>query len=51
MKKWQVENSETSDISEILFRVFLFPYSQNRKLGFKNLKKEFSRFPSFRLGP
>ena len=25
MKKWQIENSETSEISEILFRVFLFP--------------------------
>ena len=25
MKKWQIENSETSEILEILFRVFLFP--------------------------
>ena len=25
MKKWQIENSETSEISEILFRVFLVP--------------------------
>ena len=25
MKKWQIENSETSEISEILFRIFLFP--------------------------
>ena len=25
MKKWQIENSETSEISEIFFRVFLFP--------------------------
>ena len=31
MKKWQIENSETpeiSEISEILFRVFLFPSFQ-----------------------
>ena len=44
MKKWQIENSEKSEISEIsekLFRVFL-PYSQNRKLGFKNLGKKIS---------
>ena len=53
MKKWQIENSETSEvskISEILFRVFLFPrfrYSQNRKLGFKNLGKKFPSFPRF----
>ena len=25
MKKWQIENSEKSEISEKLFRVFLFP--------------------------
>ena len=25
MKKWQIENSENSEISEKLFRVFLFP--------------------------
>ena len=31
MKKWQIENSETSEIleiSEILFQVFLFPSFQ-----------------------
>ena len=25
MKKWQIKNSERSEISEKLFRVFLFP--------------------------
>ena len=25
MKKWQIESSETLEISEILFQVFLFP--------------------------
>ena len=25
MERWQIENSETSEISEILFQVFLFP--------------------------
>ena len=25
MKKWHIENLETSEISEKLFRVFLFP--------------------------
>ena len=28
MKKWQIENLENSEISEILFRVFLFPSFQ-----------------------
>ena len=28
MKKWQIENSEKSEISEKLFRVFLFPSFQ-----------------------
>ena len=63
MKKWQIENSEFSEISEtseILFQVFFFPgfrflpYSQNQKLGFKNLGKifpRFPRFPSFSPGP
>ena len=35
MKKWQIENSEKSEISEKLFRVF-------EKLGFKNLGKKIS---------
>ena len=25
MERWQIENSETSEILEILFQVFLFP--------------------------
>ena len=28
MKKWQIENSVTSEISEILLRVLLFPSFQ-----------------------
>ena len=54
MKKWRIENSEKSEISGIsekLFRVFdfvLLPYSQNRKLGFKNLRKKFRDFRDFR---
>ena len=35
MKKWQIENSKTSEISEILeilFRVFLFPSFRFRPL-------------------
>ena len=42
MKKWHTYNSEKSEISEILeklFQVFDFPYSQHQKLGFKNLGK------------
>ena len=59
MKKCQIENLETSENIENLEKViasFLisefsnFPYSQNRKLGFKNLGKKFPRFPSFRAG-
>ena len=65
IKKWQLENLEMSEISEILeklLRVFFFSefsilrYSQNRKLRFKNLGKKFLRsprflrFPSFRPG-
>ena len=58
MKKWQIESSKTSEILEIsekLFRVFLFPsflvYSQIRKLGFKNLGKKFPRFPRYPRSP
>ena len=56
MKKWQIENSE---ISEILFRVFLFPNfrfcptakieNSDLKISEKNLLS-FPRFPSFRPG-
>ena len=28
MERWQIENSETSEILEILFQVFLFPCFQ-----------------------
>ena len=45
MKKWQIENSEKSEISEKLFRVFLFP--SFRKVGFKNLGKNFPDFWGF----
>ena len=38
MKKWQI------------VKFSILPYSQNRKLGFKNLGKKFLRFPSFRPG-
>ena len=65
MKKWQIENSEKSKISEISEKIFpsfltsefsILPYSQNRKLVFKNLGKKFEKFlrfpgfPSFRPG-
>ena len=56
MKKWQIENLETleiSEISEILFRVSLFPSFQfcptakSKKLGFKNLGNKFRDFRCF----
>ena len=59
MKKWQIENSETSEISEILFRVFLFPsfrFCPTAKIENSDLKisgencpsfLSFPRFPSF----
>ena len=28
----------------------ILPFSQNRKIGFKNLGKKFPSFPTFRLG-
>ena len=56
-KNWSVgierENLENlgNIISSFLISKFLiFPYSQNWKLGFKNLGKKFPRFPSFRPG-
>ena len=48
MKKWQIRNSE---ISEILFRVFSFlilAVGKNRKFGFKNLEKNFRDSQDFR---
>ena len=38
-----MKNSETSQVSEILFRVFS---SKKPKLGFEKLGKKFPRFPS-----
>ena len=44
--------SEISEIPEKLFRVFsefsILPYSENLKLGFKNLGKNFRDFQDFR---
>ena len=55
MKKWQIENSETSEISEILFRVFLFPSFrfcpiakiQNSDLKISEKISEFSEFSTW----
>ena len=56
MKKWQIKNSETSEIleiSEILFRVFLFPsfrfcpITKIENLDLKISEKEFSEFSSW----
>ena len=54
MKKWQIENSEKSEISEIsekLLRFFLFPsfrFCPTAKIeGFTNLGKTIPRFPRF----
>ena len=55
MKKWQIENSENSEISEILFRVFLFPSFQfclTAKIENSVLKiseKNFRDFRDFRV--
>ena len=52
MEKWQVENSEKLEISEIvekIFRLFVFILQSNRKLGFKNLGKKFQDFRVFRV--
>ena len=51
MKKWQIENSETSEISEILFRVFLFPsfrFCPTGKVEQWDLKTSGKIFPVFR---
>ena len=53
MKKWQIRNLGNlgSFISSFLISKFsILPYSQNQKLGFKNLGKKFPSFPSFRPG-
>ena len=55
MKKWQIENSETSEISEMLFRVFLFPsfrFCSTAKIensDLKFLEKNFRDFRGFRV--
>ena len=58
MKKWQIENSETSEvskISEILFRVFLFPrfrfcpIAKIENSDLKILEKNFQVFRDFRV--
>ena len=36
--------------SFLISKFSILPYSQNRKLGFKNLGKKFPSFPSFRPG-
>ena len=51
MKKWQIENSETSEISEILFQVFLFPSFQfcvRAKIENSDLKILEKNFRDFR---
>ena len=60
MKKWEIENSEKSEISEIsekLFRVFLFPsfrFCPTAKIENSDLKifeknfRDFEDFPVFR---
>ena len=55
MKKWQIENSEISEISEILFRVFLFPsfrFCPTAKIENSDLKiseKNFRDFQGFQV--
>ena len=54
MEKWEIDNSEKleiSEVSEILFRVFDFTLQPNRKLGFKDLGKKILRFPRFPTFP
>ena len=51
MKKWQIQNSETSEISEILFRVFLFPsfrFCPRAKIENSDLKISEENFRDFR---
>ena len=55
MKKWQIENSENSGISEILFRVFLFlsfqfcPTAKIENLDLKISEKNSRDFRGFRV--
>ena len=51
MKKWQMENTETSEISEILFQVFSFPsfrFCPTAKIGNSDLKISDKNFRVFR---
>ena len=51
MKKWQIENSETSGISKIFFRVFLFPsfrFCPTAKIENSDLKISENFFRVFR---
>ena len=58
MKKWQIKNSQTSEISdtsEILFRVFLFPSlrfcptAKVKNLDLKISEKNFWDFRNFQV--
>ena len=40
MKKWEIENSETSEISEIFFRVFDFALKPNLKTQIQKTRKK-----------
>ena len=42
MKKWQIENSETSEISEILFRVFDFALQPKSKTRIQKSREKIS---------
>ena len=51
MKKWQIENLEKSEISEKLFRVFLFPSFQSfpaAKIESSDLKISEKNFTYFK---
>ena len=51
MKKWQMENTETSEILEILFQVFSFPsfrFCPTTKIGNSDLKISDKNFRVFR---
>ena len=53
MKTWKSRNLGKVIPSFLISEFSILPYSQNRKLGFKNLGKKiprFPRFPSFRPG-
>ena len=50
MKKWQIENSEASEISEIFFRAFDFALKPKSKSQIqKNSKKNFRDIQDFRV--